>query len=558
MKIQPINIINSNRIQIKSNKNDFMYNPMRENQKELSNFAYKPLSFKGTWFEENYVNKVDDKEYQGKNLYEDGFIDFEKVGWENLSKEPLDLKNATETEFYAFQHANALAETNDTTWVRRYNKFNVTKPLAVPHTLNSQASDKTFAENLSQLLNPKRCFSLDIPITDENGKLNLDCVIFDTETTGINYDNPNKPLDKIIQIGALQMKNGEIVEESAYNQLINPEMSISQGASAVHGITNDMLKDKPTMEQVLKPFVNDYLTKKNGIIVAYNSKFDISMLNNSIEEHNKYSKDYLKKKQPYKVIDPFVLMQRIHPYVGARKKLSEQYKFFFCKNMDNAHDAFADVKGTADILKYSLYYLSKHRVDKSKPLTLREVLIFQNGFETPNIDIKLDTEGCNSAVNFDKSYKFKPVNVINYFEGYKLTKKTLKELEPIIGIDNANKLRKQKVEDKLIDLTSESGLPINPAETKAGGVENAFYVMKNNFEKVIGFAKLEPYQDKSIDDITKIIVENSKSYINYKSKNLWVKNANPIDIKDGNDLPDFEIIKKIANENDLITDELED
>lgn len=57
--------------------------------------------------------------------------------------------------------------------------------------------------------------------------------------------------------------------------------------------------------------------------------------------------------------------------------------------MENAHDAFADVKGTVDVLKYTLYYLSEHRKDKSKPLTLREVLLFQNGCNVANIDIPL-------------------------------------------------------------------------------------------------------------------------------------------------------------------------
>ncbi len=535
----------------------------------ISSHYYPPVSmtFKGQWFEDNYIKKVTDKEYQGTGLYKDGiWVDFNKVGWKNLSKEPLDWSTADETEFYVFQHANALAETNDTTWVKRFNKYNVKKPLATSHSIDSRevkeppaknlyekpTDDISFATNLKELMNLSRHKSLDVPITDKNGKLCIDCVVFDTETTGTNTDDTTKPLDKIIQIGAIQVKNGKVLPETGYSQLINPKMHIPEGSSAVHGLYDNDVKDAPVMEEVLKPFVNNYLNKKNGIIVAYNSKFDIKMLNNAINEHNEFSNEQLKPKRAYKVIDPFILQQRIHPYLGARKKLSEQYKFLFCKNLDDAHDAFADVKGTVDVLKYDLYYLSEKRKDKSKPLTIRDVLLFQNGVVPPNLDIKLDHQGCNADVNFRTSYRLESVNVDNYFTGYKITKEGLNKIKDEIGERNVNKLIDGDLIDEKIDLKNNSGYSQNPAETritnKTGGVENAFYVMKNNFMKVLDFAGIEGYKDKPKDVVKYIIAENSKQYINEDSVDLWVKNPNPKDIKDGNDLPVFEISKRVMNE----------
>lgn len=515
---------------------------------------YKPYfpAFTGLWFENNIVKKVEGKQYQGKGLYNESghYIDFSKVGWENLSKEPLDLKSATDTEIYAFQHANSLAETNDTTWVRRYNQYNVTKPLATFHTLNSQKAKEAFEINLKELHDLSKHKSLDVPITDKSGKLSLDCTVFDTETTGLNLTDTSKTLDKIIQIGAIQVKNGDVVEDSAFNQLINPEMHIPEKASAVHGIMDEDVQDKPKMEQVLKPFVNNYLNKKNGVIVAYNSKFDITILNNAIKEHNSYSHEPLKEKQPFKVLDPFILIQRIHPYVGAKKKLGEQYKFLFCKNLDDAHDAFADVKGTVNVLKYVLYYLSEHRIDKSKPLTLREVLVFQNGGKVENIDIPLDNEGCNAGVNFRKSYTQVSMAVDNYFKGYKLTGKTIKELTPVIGEENARKL--EGIKNKPIDLNPKDGYPINPEETKMtskdSGIENAFYVMKRNFQKVLDFYKIDSYGDLSKEEVIDLITQKAKCYINEDSVDIWMKNPNPKDIPDGNDMPDYNIAKRIMQE----------
>ena len=96
------------------------------------------------------------------------------------------------------------------------------------------------------------------------------------------------------------------------------------------------------------------------------------------------------------------------------------------------------------------------------------------------------------------------------------------------------------------------GLPINAAETRpkadSKGMENAFYVMKRNFKKVLDFAKIDAYGDKSKEEIKEIIAQKAKHYIHKDSIDFWMKNPNPIDIKDGNDLPDFEISRRVMLE----------
>lgn len=531
-------------------------------------------SFNGDFFENNYTKKVEGKNYQGLGLMEKNefgdaeWYDFSKVGAKFIAKEPLDWENATPEEFYVYIQANGFAEGYESSWVRRFNYTNRKKALAISHALNSRKvkeppskelrgdiySDKSFAANIACLLDTKHHKSLDKPITDENGRLCIDAVVFDTETTGTNNNDRSKPLDKIIQIGAIRIKKGKIDESTAFNQLINPEMHIPDSASAVHGLYDEDVKNAPVMEQVLKPFVNNYLNKKNGIIVAYNSQFDITMLNNAIHEHNSYSADELKPKRYFKVLDPFLLTMRIHPYVGSSKKLSNQYRYFFARDMENAHDAFADVKGTVDMLKYDLYYIAGHRKDKSKPLTIREVLLFQNGYEVPNIDIPLDSEGCNARVNMRASYRPISLSVDNYHNGYILTPGAIDELTPIIGKENAKKLRNE-VEDKIIEMKLPGGLPLNPAETQKRnaepGMENAFYVMKRNFKKVLDFAKIDSYDGKSKEEIIALITEKAKHYIHKDSIDFWTKNPNPLDIKEGNDLPDFDISRRVMLEKEV-------
>ena len=178
--------------------------------------------------------------------------------------------------------------------------------------------------------------------------------------------------------------------------------------------------------------------------------------------------------------------------------------------------------------------------------------LFQNGFVVPNIDIPLDSDGCNARVNMRASYRPVSLSVDNYHDGYMLTKEDIKELEPVIGEKNAAKLKYSVAEEKFDLSSSNAGYPQNPPETQRkpdeAGMQDAFYVMKSNFQKVLGFCKLEDYGDKTKQEITDLITEKAKHYIHKDSIDFWMKNPNPLDIKEGNDLPDFEIARRVMTE----------
>lgn len=559
MKIIPVQ--NQNKIQKVQYKNSMVTAPTHAQKDNISNVFYHPynLSFKGLELETKIIQKVIGKQFQGLGIYtpDKNFIDFLKVGYEKLAKEPLDIVKATDNEITAHRFSLALAETYSegsdfgTSWVKRYNPENRNSPLAVSHSLTDSAvKEETFAKNLEILYNPRRCKSLDIPITDKEGNICLDAVVFDTETTGANTQK-----DKIIQIATVGLKKGKIIQDKGgtFNQLINPEIPIPKEASDVNGITDEMVKDAPTIEKVLAPFLNKHLNKQNGAIVVYNSKFDIPLLNRTIREYNVSSSTDLKERQLCKVLDPYILIQRIHPFLGAKKKLGVQYHWLFCKPMEDAHDALADVKGTIDVLKYCLYYLSKNRKDSSVPLTLREVLIFQNGGHgVENITLPLHpTKDFNARVRFDESYRPEPLDVTNYFKGYKLTTKIIDEITSEIGEANRQKLYQEVLVNALVGKRY-MGHAIKPPEMeKVPQTKNSkslSYVMRQNFKKVLGYANLESYGGKSKEEIEDLITEKTKSYVKEKIKEIWIKNVNPKDIKQGNDLPDDEITRKVMKE----------
>lgn len=535
--------------------------PVYPQRNEISNVYYMPLnmnnkktSFGGLRLETNVIQKVKGKQFQGAGLYKNGkdFIDFLKVGYDKLATEPLNILKATKAEIVAHRFALALAETYaegssfGTQWVKRYNPENRRSPLAVSHSLNSDyMKENYYVKNLEYLYDLDNHKELDVPITDKNGKLTLDAIVFDTETTG-----PNPKVDKIVQIATIPVKKGQVTKFGVCDQLINPEIPMPAGAEAVHGISDEMVKDMPTIEKFLKKFTNQIINKKNGVLCAYNAKFDVPLLNREIREHNIYSSDHIEERNMAEVLDPFLLIQRIHPFLGAKKKLGFQYHWLFCKPMENAHDALADVTGTADVLKYCLYYLSEHRKDKTVPLTLREVLIFQNGGHgVENIDIPLDaSKNYNKNFKFDKSYRAEPLDVDNYFQGYKLTEKVIKDLEPEIGSKNVQKLLNQSVGGAVAaqGLASSETEQIKDTNT----FKNMSYVLADNFKKVLGFAELEEFNGKSPEEIIDTITDHSKRYLHEKTKEIWLKNVDPDDIAKGNDLPDDEIAKRVMRESE--------
>lgn len=559
MRVLPIQ--NQNIRQEKQYKRNTATSPVYSQNNNIFNVCYQPFmpKFKGLELETKVIQKVIGKQFQGLGIYtpDKNFIDFLKIGYEKLATEALNIVKATDNEITAHRFSLALAETYSegsdfgTSWVKRYNPENRNSPLAVSHSLtDSKVKETFFAKNLEILYNPRRCKSLDVPITDKDGNICLDAVVFDTETTGTKPDQ-----DKIVQIATVVLKKGKVVKDNSgvYNQLVNPEIPIPKEASDVNGITDEMVKDAPKMIEVLDKFLTKSLNKQNGAIVVYNSKFDIPLLNRTIREYNVSASTDLKEKQICKVLDPFILIQRIHPFLGAKKKLGNQYHWLFCKPMEDAHDALADVKGTIDVLKYCLYYLSKNRKDSSVPLTLREVLIFQNGGQgVENITLPIHpTKDFNALFKFDESYRPEPLDVTNYFKGYKLTKKIVDEIAPEIGEANIEKLYQVGVIDKMVG-TSYKGHQLQAPEMEKVPQGKSFksisYIMRENFKKVLGYANLESYNGKSKEEVEDLVAEKSKSYYKEKIKEIWIKNVNPKDIKQGNDLPDDEITRKVMKE----------
>jgi DNA polymerase III epsilon subunit family exonuclease len=157
-------------------------------------------------------------------------------------------------------------------------------------------------------------------------------VVFDIETTGLDIIN-----DRIIEIGALKVEDGEIIDE--FNMLMNPGVSIPPTASAINNITDDMLVDAPHSGVVLTYFHR--FIKDVDFLVGHNAKrFDVPFLETEFVRHGILY-------EPIKVKDTVWEARRtikgLHSY-----SLASLCNVFQIENK-NAHRALSDVYATHEL-----------------------------------------------------------------------------------------------------------------------------------------------------------------------------------------------------------------
>ena len=154
-------------------------------------------------------------------------------------------------------------------------------------------------------------------------------VVVDIETTGLSAYS-----DRIIEIGAVKIENGEITGE--FCELIDPGIPIPYRITSITGITTDMVAGKSAIEEVLPLFLEFC---GGSAIVAHNARFDMGFI--------KHNADKLGCECNHEVVDTLYIARRLFPQLKSHKL--DAVADHLGIEQEDYHRALSDAKTAAHI-----------------------------------------------------------------------------------------------------------------------------------------------------------------------------------------------------------------
>lgn len=173
-----------------------------------------------------------------------------------------------------------------------------------------------------------------IAINDKSEDFNDTFIVFDIETTGFSAKN-----DKIIEIGAVKIKNREVVD--TFSEFIYPKCRIPYKITELTGITDEMVENADPIEVVLPKFM-EFID--GAAVVAHNASFDTGFIKKNCED---LGLDFTST-----IVDTVPMARFLYPEL-KRVKLNLVAKYLGV-SLENHHRAVDDAKATAEIFLISL------------------------------------------------------------------------------------------------------------------------------------------------------------------------------------------------------------
>ena len=214
------------------------------------------------------------------------------------------------------------------------------------------------------------------------------CVL-DLETTGISYLT-----EKITEIGIIKIKNGEIID--TFETFVNPEKPIPERVQEITHITDEMVADSPTIEEIL-PKMIEFIG--DSVVVTHNTDFDVSYLKYNYEQYGyKFNNTYL---------DTLRLAKAMYPEF-------KRYKLGLIADklgitVEVAHRALDDVK--------TLVQVFNKMIENAKDRKAKTIDDFNNKYETDfkNLPIYHMIILAQNYVGLRNLYKLISYSHLDYF-----------------------------------------------------------------------------------------------------------------------------------------------
>lgn len=216
-------------------------------------------------------------------------------------------------------------------------------------------------------------FPKNIPIEDE------EYVVFDLETTGFDPYN-----DRIIEVGAVKLVGSKIVDR--FSEFINPKVAIPQKITELTGITQEMVADAKSYEEVIPDFLKFV---GESTVVAHNANFDVGFITQKCK--------LLGLEFENSVIDTLQWSRNMLKNLGRHnlKSLSRYFKI----SLENHHRAVDDAEATAEIFKKFI-----------------NMLIRQGVYKLPEIDSTFKTDIKQASTNHIVILVKNQIGLINLYK----------------------------------------------------------------------------------------------------------------------------------------------
>jgi len=329
---------------------------------------------------ENYVDKIE----IGKWYYFKGSIAVDKNGEFYFSvkdiyedPEPLERKDEAvekRVELHAHSKMSDLDAIIDISeYVKKAKEWGW-KAVAITDHGNVQAIPYLYEEAIKNGIKP--IFGTEMYFLSEEGEIvknldkdkNIDDVIytvFDLETTGTNAK-----FDEIIEIGAVKVKNGKVID--TYQTFVKPKKNINDFTQNLTGITNEMVENARSLEEVLPEFL-DFI--KDTVLVAHNADFDFGFIREALRK-------LYNKELEFTYIDTLRLSRAVLKHKVKSYGLSKLVEYFGVGPF-NHHRAYEDAAVTAEVFNKLIDIIKKQGVK-----TLSQINNLKSKTSTANIRTK--------------------------------------------------------------------------------------------------------------------------------------------------------------------------
>lgn len=163
-------------------------------------------------------------------------------------------------------------------------------------------------------------------------------VVLDTETTGMNRKRNGGSVcvgHRIIEIGCVDMGT-----KRRFHVYINPEQDVQPGASRIHGVTSEFLKDKPLFRDVASKFIKFI---KGATVIIHNAPFDIAFINQELGLLPRNQQP----NETFRFIDSLELARDIFP--GVRNDLDSLCDRMGVEGRHGCHGALLDAELLSEV-----------------------------------------------------------------------------------------------------------------------------------------------------------------------------------------------------------------